>query len=149
LIDNFFLDRNTHKNFSVFHVINGLSDHDGQILRLNNVQVKKQTKHQYICREINEETIAKFQISLQNENWEDVYDYGNVNSKFNILLNIFLLNFENSFPLVHKKKEDIINKWITKGIRISCKRKRTVYSLVKKSSDERLKLYYKRFAIYW
>jgi hypothetical protein len=109
------------------------------------VQVKKQTKHQYICREINEETITKFQISLQNENWEDAYDYGNVNSKFNIFLNIFLLNFENSFPLVHKKKEDIINKWITKSIRISCKRKRTLYSLVKKSSDERLKLYYTRY----
>jgi hypothetical protein len=45
---------------------------------------------------------------------------------------------------MHKKK-DIINKWITKGIRISCKRKRTLYSLVKKSSDERLKLYYKRY----
>jgi hypothetical protein len=118
------------------------------------LQVKKQTKHQYIYiyiyiyrereREINEETITKFQISLQNENWEDVYDYGNVNSKFNIFLNIFLLNFENSFRLVHKK-EDIINKWKTNGIRISCKRKRTLYSLVKKSSDERLKLYYKRY----
>jgi exonuclease III len=31
LIDNFFLDRNIHKNFSVYPVINGLSHHDGQI----------------------------------------------------------------------------------------------------------------------
>jgi hypothetical protein len=31
LTDNFFLDRNTHKNLSVYPVINGLSDHDGQI----------------------------------------------------------------------------------------------------------------------
>jgi hypothetical protein len=135
VIDNFFLDRNTHKNLSVYPVINGLPDHDGQILRLNNLPVKKQTKHQYICREINKETITNFQIALQNENWEDVYDYGNVNSKFNIFLNIFLLNYVNSFPLVHKKKEDIINKWITKCIRISCKRKRTLYSLVKKSRN--------------
>jgi hypothetical protein len=39
----------------------------------------------------------------------------------------------------------MINKWITKGIRISCKRKRILYSLLKKPSDERLKLYYRRY----
>jgi hypothetical protein len=109
------------------------------------LQVRKQTKHKYICREINEETIEKFQTSLRNENWEDVYGSGNVNSKFNTFLNIFLLNFESSFPLIHKMKEDSPNKWITKGIKISRKRKRTVYSLVKKSSDERFKLNYKRY----
>jgi hypothetical protein len=62
---------------------------------------------------------------------------------------MFLLIFENSFPLVRKKKEGITNKWITKGIRLSCKHKRTLYTLVKKSSDDRLKLYYKRYCTYY
>jgi hypothetical protein len=50
------------------------------------------------------------QFELQNENWEEVYNQENVNGKFNIFLKIFVLNFENSFPLVYKKKEDVINK---------------------------------------
>jgi hypothetical protein len=47
--------------------------------------------------------------------------------------------------LVVKKKIDINNKWITMGIRLSCKHKRTLYTLVKKSNDGELKLYYKRY----
>jgi hypothetical protein len=81
LIGNFFLDRNGDKNFLVYPVINGLSDHDGQILTLNNLQVIKQIRHKYTYREINKEIITKFQISLRNENWEEVYDHENVNSK--------------------------------------------------------------------
>jgi hypothetical protein len=54
-----------------------------------------------------------------------MYNQENVNNKFNIFFNIFLLNFENNFPLVYKKKEDVTNKWITEGIRISCTHKRT------------------------
>jgi hypothetical protein len=41
-------------------------------------------------------------------------------------------------------KRDII-KWITKGIRVSCTHKRALYTLVKNSSDDRLKSYYKRY----
>jgi hypothetical protein len=104
-----------------------------------------QSEHVKAFREINEEKIANFQLALQNENWEEVYNQEIVNRKFNSFLNTFLLIFENSFPLVFKKKEDITNKWITKDIRLSCKHKRTLYTVVKKSSDDRLKLYYKRY----
>ena len=145
LIDNFFLDRSIYNKFHVYPAINGLSDHDGQILILENLQAMMQSEQVNAFREINEEKIANFQLALQNENWEEVYNQENVNRKFNIFLNTFLLIYENSFPLVFKKKEDITNKWITKGIRVSCKHKRTLYTLVKKSSDDRLKLYYKRY----
>jgi hypothetical protein len=104
-----------------------------------------QSEHVNAFREINEEKIANFQLALQNENWEEAYNQEIVNRKFNIFLKTFLLIFENSFPLVFKKKEDITNKWITKGIRLSYKHKRTLYTLVKKTSDDRLKLYYTRY----
>jgi hypothetical protein len=35
--------------------------------------------------------------------------------------------------------------WITKGIRISCKHKRELYLLSKKSEDISIKLHYKRY----
>jgi hypothetical protein len=82
-------------------------------------------------RDINEENIAY---------WVEVYNQENVTMKFNIFHNTFLLILENSFPLVYKKKKDT-NKWITKGIGTSYNHKRALYTLVKKSSDERLKLY--------
>jgi late competence protein required for DNA uptake (superfamily II DNA/RNA helicase) len=64
--------------------------------------------------------------------------------KFNELHSTFLVILENRFPLVYKKKKDT-NKWITKDIRTSCNHNRALYNLVKKSRDEGLKQYYKRY----
>lgn len=44
-----------------------------------------------------------------------------------------------------KKKSNINDKWITKGIRLSCKYKRNLHTLIKKSNDDELKLYHKRY----
>jgi hypothetical protein len=67
-----------------------VSDHDGQILILENLQNKPQNKAcKYKVRQINEETIKNFQLALENENWEENDKQDNVNSKFNIFLNIF------------------------------------------------------------
>jgi hypothetical protein len=38
LIDNFFLDRRSYNKFQIYPALNGLSDHDGQILILENLQ---------------------------------------------------------------------------------------------------------------
>jgi hypothetical protein len=93
LIDNFFLDRSIYNKFHVYPAINGLSDHDGQILILENLQAVMQSKHENAFREMNEGKIANFQLAVQNENWEEVYNQENVNRKFNIFLNIFFINF--------------------------------------------------------
>jgi hypothetical protein len=74
--------------------------------------------------------MMKTATGIQNKNWAEVYNQGNVNMKFNIFHNTFLLILENSFPLVYKKKKDT-NRWSTKGIRISCNHNRAVYILVK------------------
>jgi hypothetical protein len=81
LIDNFFLDSNICNKFLVYPAINGLSEHDGQILILENLQAMIQSKHVNAFREINEEKIANFQLAVQNENWEEVYNQENVNRK--------------------------------------------------------------------
>jgi hypothetical protein len=101
-----------------------------------------ENKHKYAFRYINDKKITNFQSALQNENWK-VYKQENVKSKFNIFLHISLLNFENSFPLVYKKKKNVTNNWITMHLRISSKHRRTLHSLLTKSGD-RLKSYYKK-----
>jgi hypothetical protein len=52
LIGNVFLDRNVYKNFKVHSVINGLLDHDGQILILGNLQVMRQDDYVRVYRDI-------------------------------------------------------------------------------------------------
>jgi hypothetical protein len=46
----------------VYPAINDLSDHDDQILILENVQIMMQNKYKYAFREINEEKITIFSI---------------------------------------------------------------------------------------
>jgi hypothetical protein len=87
--------------------LNGLSDHHGQILILENLQNKTQNKAcKYKVRQINEETIKNFQLGLENENWDEIYKQDNVNSKFNIYLNTFLIKYEYCFPVIYKNNED-------------------------------------------
>jgi hypothetical protein len=54
--------------------------------------------------------------------WEPVLNY-----KFNCFLHIFRNIFETSFHIQNKSVGTIKNDWITQGIKISCKHKRSLY----------------------
>ena len=69
-IDNIFVDK--RRKYTIKPHINGLSDHDAQLLTLNDlVQPIRDSKHGYI-RNINKLTIAEFQSLLSEELWEDI-----------------------------------------------------------------------------
>ena len=73
-----------------------------------------------------------------------IYQEHDINKIFTTFLNIFVIIFEASFPKIyHVKQKD--NAWITKGIRISCQRKRSLYILSRNSDDVKLKTYYKHY----
>jgi hypothetical protein len=68
-----------------YPLINGLSDHDAQVLILNKGQKKEEDCH------INKYTIADFQLKLSHEMWgEQIFDGIDVNQIFNSFINIFL-----------------------------------------------------------
>jgi hypothetical protein len=71
-------------------------------------------------RQIKEDTIQNFQLALEIENCEEIYKQDNINNKFHIL-NKFLIKYEQCFPLTQRRYLSNDNKWITTGIRISCK----------------------------
>jgi hypothetical protein len=95
-------------------------------------------------RQINEDTIQNFQLALENEMCEEIYKQDNINNKFHIF-NIFLIKYENSFPLTQRRYLSNDNKWITAGIRISCKCKRSLYLPVKVSHNHVLKEFCKKY----
>jgi hypothetical protein len=68
-----------------------------------------------------------------------------VDSKFNTFLNIFLKNFEASFPTKTVKRMSENNDWITKGIKTSCKHNRVLYQISRTSNNQPVKEHYRKY----
>jgi hypothetical protein len=142
-IDNIFIDLSHKDAYSTYPIFNGLSDHDGQLILLDNLMMQTKGKAIRYIRDFCDNNIQDFNIGLSLETWENVFDDSegtDVNQIFNNFHNTFLRIFYSSFP---KKKVRISQErhspWLTKGLRISIKHKRDLYMRCKYSNDQRLK----------
>jgi len=144
LIDNIFINIYNH-DFSVYPIINGLSDHDGQIITFSNT-VNTVPRHTYtITGVINSHTIMNFTFLLSYENWDDVFLEKDVNVLFNNFLNTYLRIFYASFPNIKTKNAFNPKPWLTTGIKISCAKKRELYLTYRKSNNPIHMEYYKSY----
>jgi hypothetical protein len=125
--------------------INGLSDHDGQIITFSNIANFVPRHISTIKRKINNHSIKNFTSLLSYENWEDVFLEKDVNILFNNFLNTYLRIFYASFPNIKTKNVHTPKPWLTTGIRISCTNKRKLYLTYRKSNNPRHKEYYKSY----
>lgn len=91
--------------------------------------------HFSTIRIIDNQTTPKFQMLLKEETWKTVYDTDNVNSVFNNTHCILLRYFEYNFPVIYKSYSIEHNNLIIKGIKISCGRKRNLYTESSKKMD--------------
>jgi hypothetical protein len=135
--------------YEVTPIINGLSDHDAQFLKINiNLNTLYNNKsHQYqtdFRRNIDEYSMVEFQNNSSYESWEQVFDSNNVNEMFNSFLNTYLRIFYASFPL-KKINHNTKTPWITTGIKTSCMQKRKLYLLFRNSTNQHIKGHYKRY----
>jgi hypothetical protein len=142
-IDNIFVDNSRLGSFITSPLINGLSDDDAQLLTINNmyaatnkVSLKQRT------RLINSETLTDFQTLLKQETWECVYQTQDTNYMLNSFLRTFLNIFESSFPVNYRRRNKGKNDWITQGIKISCKHKRSLFMFTTNSKDRKPKEHY-------
>lgn len=98
-IDNIFLDRSRNLNTTVKRILNGLSDHDGQLLTIEGVSpLSKKNSCSKTFRVINTQVINTFCNSLQEVDWDQFELLDNVNEKYNAFLNEFICLFEAAFP---------------------------------------------------
>jgi len=145
IIDNIFIDKIHVGNYTILPLINGLSDHDGQMLQLNSTNTPIQLNKTKTIRNFSKLNIQNFKIHLSYEIWDDIFGKQEVNEIFNIFHNTFLRIFHSSFP--EKKlqllKED--NAWITKGIQTCIKNKRELYLKYRNSNNHNLRTYYKSY----
>jgi hypothetical protein len=99
-IDNIFITKSKNENYSVFPLINGLSDHDAQVLSLFNITIPNDNDEFYSYRKISKHSLDELQTSRSYEIWENVFNNNNkdMNTLFNNFLNTFLRIFYTSFP---------------------------------------------------
>jgi len=98
-IDNIFIDIDRKNNYSICPIINGLSDHDAQLITLNTISLKPPTKQIVEIRIFYKNSINDFLNKLNYETWDITFLSENVNIMCNAFLNTYLKIFYSSFPL--------------------------------------------------
>jgi len=118
MIDNKIINKLKNKNYSVYPLINGLSEHDAQVLSLLNIILPDDINEIYFYRKITELWLNEFQTSLIYEALENVFSNNDndTNKIFNNFLNNFFRNFYASFPLkkrtkIHPEFQSLVNSW--------------------------------------
>ena len=144
-IDNIFINTVNLNKFSVYPGINGLSDHDAQIIVLHDIAIMTDEKKLSFCRRFNGAAITDLTTKLSYESWDEVLSYNDVNMSFNKFLNIYLTIFYSSFPTKAVYNSSFSKAWLTQGIKISCTNKRKLYLISRHSQDQNMKIYYRRY----
>jgi hypothetical protein len=145
-IDNKFINTTNHKSISVYPWINGLSDHDAQIIVLHDITIKTCEKKLYFCRNFNRTAVTDLNLKLSYECWDDIFSHNDVNVSFNKFLNTYLTIFYCSFPTKTVHDSLFSKAWLTQGIKISCINKRKLCLNSRHSQDQNKKLHYRRYS---
>jgi hypothetical protein len=92
-IDGIFIDKYKFNNNSIFPIVNGLSDHDAQLLLLNNTEIQNSISCCYTKRQIKSANIENFKFNLSFETCEEIFIDDDVDKIFNSFLNTYLRVF--------------------------------------------------------
>jgi hypothetical protein len=94
-IDNIYIHET--RNYTINPVINGLSDHDAQMITMDNIMRIGQPCNPQYVRNYSNFNVNKFQEMLSYELWDDVFTNDNVNNIFNEFLNTYVKFFYSCF----------------------------------------------------
>jgi hypothetical protein len=83
----------------VYLSINGLSDHDAQLLILKDICLQMHKQKISTIRIINDQCLFNFKMQLSYETWDGVFGSDDVDTIFNSFLNTYLRVFHSSFPI--------------------------------------------------
>jgi hypothetical protein len=103
----------------MYPVINGLTDHDAQIIAFKDISTPIPKQSFSLIRKVDNNTIRNFVSLLSYENWENAFFVENVNIIYNNFVNLRI--FYASFPFVKLKNSQNSKPWLTKVIKISSK----------------------------
>jgi hypothetical protein len=143
-IDNVFLNIFKYNNFIVYTLVNGISDHDAQIIVLLDIIIQNDNNYFYYTRKFNKSLVLDFNFKLTYESWDNAFSYDDVKLSFNNTLNTYLRIFYSSFPIKKIHSTSHTKAWLTQGIKISCINKRKLF-LNSRNNNFEIKNYYKTY----
>lgn len=137
------------KNLSAKVVELGFSDHSATILNLElprtpPLHIEWKAKK----RLFNRTNIEKFKSELNILDWNNILtEKQDINANYDIFSNILIKTLNRCIPKRQIKLKNKYNKkWLTKGIKLSCKNKRLLKTLAIKSNNHILKQHYKKYS---
>ena len=128
-IDNIFINTFKFNHLYLLPIINGLSDHDSQIITIRNILEQNCNTQFCFNRKIDKFSNFDLNDKLSYESWEDMFAKNDVNNIFNDFLNTYLRIFDSSFPLKKFRHTSCNKAWLIFGIKISCANKRRLLYL--------------------
>jgi hypothetical protein len=120
-------------------LINGISDHDAQIIVLHDVIIQNESNYFYFTRKFNKSLALDFNTKLTYESRDSVLSFNDVHLSFNKFLNTYLRIFYSSFPMKKIHYTSHTKAWLTQGIKISCINKRKLFLNSRNSNDDEIK----------
>jgi hypothetical protein len=78
--DNIFINISKFSDYIILPIVNGLSDHDAQLIMINDIHIKTLNNTPRLIRNIDKHGIFDFKIKLSLERWDDVFENNDVNS---------------------------------------------------------------------
>lgn len=129
LLDNIIMNRRDSE-LEGDVIENALSDHSAQVLTLPQAgSTNNYAPHQF--RNYSQAKLKEFQCELSHQDWTTVMNTMDVDEAYNRFSTILidLSNVVFSFRTAKKPRGHV--KWITKGIKISCTRKRQMFILLR------------------
>lgn len=138
----------TDANSKIHHL--GLSDHNtAQTLEIPIDCKNGKLKHYFVKRrDFSPENLMKLKDCLQSLSWADIYNESDVNRAFNSFHELLILFYNLCVPIIRvkvtlKKKANL---WVTKGIRVACKTKRSLRFAYYKNQNINNKLKYRNYS---
>jgi len=94
-----FIDVSQFEGYTIAPVINGISDHDAQLLTISTDYTYVPTQRSKSVRKINKRTVSDFIDKLSCKSWVSIFNSEDVNARLNSFLNIYLRIFYSNLPL--------------------------------------------------
>ena len=126
-IDNIFICKLKNDDYTVYPVVNGLSNHDALIIIIYNITIQRYMNYFYISRNINKFLVLDFKIKLSYESWINIFTDDKVYTMFNNFLNTHLRIFYSTFPVGKIHYKSTTKGRLTPGIKTSCQNKRKFF----------------------
>jgi hypothetical protein len=97
--DKIFINLSQYESYTITPIINGVSEHDAQLLIISIDYFHVPIHRVKTVRKINKYAISDFIIKLSYKSQDSIFSSDDVNALFNSFLNAYLRIFYSSFPL--------------------------------------------------